>query len=117
VNQITRAWADKFKANGDNELKRKAGKQSKRLSWFFCRKFSWDCWGRRSCFKFPLAPSTCLSRSISFLFLYFYFFCLFLCFVFKKKNLYTLSRPVSSLVFLRSVLVKESLFLVWEFSR
>ena len=34
-----------------------------------------------------------------------------------SEHLSTLSRPVSSLVFLGSVLVRESLFLVWEFWR
>ena len=31
VNQITCAWASKFKANDDNELKRKSGKRAKDL--------------------------------------------------------------------------------------
>jgi len=46
--------------------------------------------------------SVCLSRYISLLF---------------SEHLSTLSRPVSSLVFLGSVLVRGSLFLVWEFWR
>jgi len=52
----------------DSELKRKAGKKSK-LTWFFCRKFARDCWGRRSCFQ----VSSC-SFCLSFLFVSFLLF-------------------------------------------
>ena len=54
------------KQTADSELKRKAGKKSKRLIWFFCRKFTRDCWGRRSCFQ----VSSC-SFCLSFLFVSF----------------------------------------------
>ena len=114
VNQITCAWASKFKANDDNELKRKSGKRAKDLPGSFAENLREIAEGDAPAFKFPLAPSACLSRSISFLFLYFcLFFFLCLCSVFQTLS--TLSRPVSSFVFLRSVLVRESLFLAWEF--
>jgi hypothetical protein len=40
-------------------MKRGEKKQSRRLTWFVCREFTRDCWGRRFCFEFPL-NSFCL---------------------------------------------------------
>jgi hypothetical protein len=65
--------------------------------------------GDASAFKFLLTLSACISRCIPFLCLYFglFFFVSLLCF---QNNVSTLSRPVFSLVFLRSELVREAYF-------
>jgi hypothetical protein len=90
VNQITCAWASKFKANDDNELKRKSGKRAKDLPGSFAENLREIAEGDAPAFKFPLAPSACLSRSISFLFLYFclFFFCVFA--LFSRPSLLSL---------------------------
>jgi hypothetical protein len=90
VNQITCAWASKFKANDDNELKRKSGKRAKDLPGSFVENLREIAEGDAPAFKFPLAPSACLSRSISFLFLYFclFFFCVFA--LFSRPSLLSL---------------------------